>query len=114
MKERTLQVKVEQWVGGVTAGKHGIPCYVYADVDGEQANQMYGLSLHNVLGLDCATLGEGSELEVTVRIVKRRKGRINPWWKQREAESIAYSRKMAREAAKRAARRKGGRRARRV
>lgn len=102
--EKTIKVKVAQWVGGRGAGKHGIQCYDYEDkgMPSGTSSEMYGLCLHKVVGLGLDKLGEGSELEVTVRVVKRRAGRINPWWTHDQRVAANYRRREARKKAARA------------
>lgn len=63
------------------AGQYGSAYYEYLDTDGKPSNCCYGMPLSDVLA-DGAMLPDGTELEVTVRVIKRGRYKKNPWLKR--------------------------------
>jgi hypothetical protein len=64
---------------GLDCGKYGVPCYQKKE-DG--IDQVGGIDLEALLNLD-KPLGDGTELEVSVRVIKKGKRlKTNPWLKE--------------------------------
>lgn len=73
-RTKIARVRVTRWVGGIGAPLHGSPCFEL--LDGSNTNQMYGLDLGEIAGEE---LGEGAEIEVSVRVIKKGRTIHNPW-----------------------------------
>lgn len=75
MSKKTVIVTIDRWLGGATAGCHGIAVYKHAG-----KSSMSGLSLQDIVG---EALPRGTVLHVTVEVIKRGKPTPkdceNPW-----------------------------------
>lgn len=76
----TFLITKRQCHFGVTSGEHGCRAYEWKLTSSDRTeNALYGVPLDVLLGEE---LGEGSQVRVTIEIVKRKKLTKNPWLRQ--------------------------------
>lgn len=73
---KTVRVEIQQLLCGRSCGDHGPECTKIVGTPRIDGATVGGLPMYAVLG---EQLGEGSIVEVTVKVIKVKKLKKNPW-----------------------------------